>query len=41
METVAKAESSPLTLPWIQVCRVPNLHPDRNAKEPGSMVWLS
>ena len=38
---VAKGERGHPTRTRTQVYRVPNMHSDRNAKEPGSMAWQS
>src|SRR4029434_3618157 len=38
---VAKGERGDPTWTRTRVYRVPNMHSDRNAKEPGSMAWQS
>ena len=38
---VAKGERGHPTRTRTRVYRVPNMHPDRNAKESGSMAWQS
>ena len=40
-QPVAKGEHSHPTRTQTQVYRVPNMHSDHNAKEPGSMAWQS